>query len=271
MWVAFCAIGGHLTSWAISGYMAQLVTWRLSFIIPGALLLGFAAIAIWLLRDPEQPLVTAASGDRRMHAMPLKEMFLGTGLWLALISCVASGFMRDGVMTWGPTILLSVQPDTQTLSPTALSLTIPLINLIGVLVGQYLLRRSAGRPRVIIASMMAVSTLVSIALSLYSGASALLYSLLLGACCALMYGVNPLLTVVLPMDYARFGRVGLAAGVIDSCVYLGAALAGVLGGYLKEAYGLGVMFMAWAVVVAIGAAAMLASIPFARKTVEKQE
>lgn len=271
MWLGFTIIGGHLVAWAISGYMAQLVSWRFSFIIPAIVLIAFVAVAVWLLRDPEdEPLVTAASGDRRVpRAMPVKEMIFHTGLWLVLICCAASGFVRDGVMTWGPSILASLQSGNSAVSSTTLSLVIPFINLLGVLAGQIMLRKSAGNTRLIIGIMMGAGTVVCLLLTVFSGGSIIAYALLLGACCAVMYGVNPLLTVVLPMDYARFGRVGLAAGMIDSFVYLGSALVSVTAGALKDTFGLDAVFMSWAAVSLLGAATILLSIPRARATVEK--
>lgn len=271
MWVGFTIIGGHLVSWAIAGYMAQLVSWRFSFIIPAAVLLCFVAVAVLLLRDPpDAPLITAARGDRSVpRAMPVKTMVFDTGLWLVLICCATGGFVRDGVMTWGPTILTSLPSGGSTLSATAISLIIPVLNFFGVLAGQYSLRKSAGNTRLIIGIMMGISTLVSLLLVIFTNGTLLSYALLLGACCALMYGVNPLETVVLPMDYARFGRVGLAAGMIDSFVYLGAALVSVSAGYLKDTFGLHAVFVSWAVASVIGAVTILLSIPRARATLEK--
>lgn len=264
MWVAFSALGGHFVAWAISGYMAQLFTWRLSFVLPGLVQLIFMGIALWLLSDPPGELVTAARGDRRVKAMPVRQMVFGTGLWLVLICCAASGFVRDGVMTWGPSILMTLQVGTGRLSATAISLVIPVINLLGVLLGQVCLRRSAGNVRGIVAALMGVSTVACLLLVVFMGGNLLAYALLLGACCALMYGVNPLETVVLPMDYARFGRVGLAAGMIDSFVYLGAAFVSVFAGFMQERAGLSMMFVSWGIAAAIGSVAMLLSVRGAR-------
>lgn len=270
MWVSFSIIGGHFAAWAIAGYMAQLFSWRLSFILPAIVLLCFVGLAFWLIHDREDRLVTAASGDRNIPAMPLKTMLVDSGLGLLLICCAASGFVRDGVMTWGPTILGSLG-NGASVSSTTISLVIPFINLIGVLVGQLCLRKTAGNTRRIIGMMMFAGAAVSLLLSFLSSGGLLVYALLLGACCAMMYGVNPLETVVLPMDYASFGRVGLAAGMIDSSVYLGAAITSVLGGYLKDALGLEAVFFSWAVAAVLGAVAALLSIRPAHAVLHAEE
>ena len=56
--------------------------------------------------------------------------------------------------------------------------------------------------------------------------SPLLCTVLLGLCSAMAYGINPLLTGFLPMDYQSLGRVGMAAGLIDALIYVGSAFSG---------------------------------------------
>lgn len=258
-WISITLVLGHFVAWAISGFMAQLFSWRLSFILPCAVLMGAAWLAAAWLREPEGKQGTAAGGVRKPKAMPLAQMLFSTGLWLVLICGVASGYVRDGVMTWGPAILNGQGAEGTGLSATGLSLIIPVLNLLGVLLGQAMLRKSRGKTRRIVGMLMGVGAVFSLALALFSGGSLWAYALLLGVNCALMYGVNPLLTVILPMEYAEHGRVGLAAGMIDSLIYVGSAVTGVTAGLLQESYGLSVVFGTWAAAALLGMAAMFGS------------
>lgn len=259
MWMSYSMIGGHLIAWALSGIVAQHVSWRMSFVLPALTQLLFACLALVLLHDPPQDRHATVIGENRpAPVMPLGEMFFGTGLLLVLICAVASGFVRDGVMAWGPTLLASLDMGYG-LSPAVVSLIIPPINLAGVILGQYFLKRSAGKTRRIIGLLMAAGCAVSLLLAMLSGVHPLLYAALLGVCCALMNGVNPLMTVMLPMDYARVGRVGLAAGIIDGAVYLGSALVSVTMGYTKSIGGMTAVFICWAGVAAIGCMAVFLS------------
>ena len=54
----------------------------------------------------------------------------------------------------------------------------------------------------------------------------ILCAVLLGVLCAFLFGVNPLITSLFPMEYDKMGRVALVAGVIDCFIYIGSALAG---------------------------------------------
>lgn len=263
LWVGVTCICGHFISWAISGYMALYLTWRLSFIVPAAAMLLLAALALCLLRDPptaEAPV--REDGATATERMPLKTMLLHTGLLPILLCCVASGYIRDGVMTWGPSLL---DLGDNKASAAMLPMIIPAINLLGVLAGQFLLRRALGRTRAVIGAMMFAGGAVSLLLAILPNVSGIVYALILGVLCALMFGVNPLETTTLPMDYTRFGRVGLAAGIIDSSVYLGSGLVSVSAGYIRATYGSSFMFGTWAVVAVLGAVGALCSIAGARR------
>ena len=68
-----------------------------------------------------------------------------------------------------------------------------------------------------------------------------------------------MLTGLIPLVYEATGRVGLTAGLADSCIYLGSALTGVLGGAIMDAWGVNMLYMVWAAVAAVGGVLTLLS------------
>ena len=90
-------------------------------------------------------------------------------------------------------------------------------------------------------------------------------AVLLGLICAGMYGANTMLTALIPLQYDRIGRTGMTAGMIDSSIYAGSAIAGVLGGGLYEGAGAPALYGAWIGAAAVCAALMLASLTMSRK------
>ena len=92
-----------------------------------------------------------------------------------------------------------------------------------------------------------------------ASAGVVLLALLMGVACASLYGVNPMLTGLIPLEYEATGRVGLTAGLADSCIYLGSALTGVLGGAIMDAWGVNMLYMVWAAVAAVGGVLTLLS------------
>ena len=95
-------------------------------------------------------------------------------------------------------------------------------------------------------------------------------ALLLGLISALLYGTNPLLTTLVPMQYDGLGRVGLVAGLDDASIYLGSALAGGLTGLIRQQSGSWQsVYLSWLIVSVVGCVLAIFSVRGARK-LEKQ-
>lgn len=251
---------GHLLAWAASGAMANAFGWRLSFLVPAGIALLAAALAFLLLKDRERSLKDAARRDNApAERMPLRRLMFGSGLIMVLLSCIAAGFARDGVMTWAPTILSTLSKNSAGLSASALSLLIPAMNLLGLLLGQFLLHRAHGNIRLTVGLLLLAGAALCALLIIVNVPSMLLYAFLLGALCALMYSVSSLQTVMLPMEYYATGRVSLVAGLCDCCMYIGSSLVGVAGGALMDTGGMRAVYAAWVCASLAGAAAMLFS------------
>ena len=252
--ISMTLVLGHLSAWAVSGMLAARVGWRLSFAIPAALVTAVAAASYALMRDEPEPGEDIGQEEavrqtaREKRTMPLGELFGGTGLILVLACCVCNGFVRDGIIAWGPTILAKLGGG-QDLGSILSSLLIPLLNLLGMLLGRRIYTALGSNARRSVAVIMAASAMLALALH---PASAALFScsLVLGLCCSATYGINPMLTQFIPMEYENVGRVGLVAGLCDCFIYLGSSLAGVATGAISDAAGWPLVFTVWCTVAA---------------------
>jgi|GEM_PF-750203 len=256
--ISMTLILGNLSAWAISGFLASQVGWRLSFAIPAGVVFAASAAASLLLRDAPAPgedigeEEPAARAVREHRMMPVREMMMSTGLAMVLICCVCNGFVRDGILTWAPTIIASLTGGPG-IGPTLSSLLIPLMNLIGVVFARRLYTLFGDNARRCVACLMAVSAALALLLKPAGGAM-VTCALVLGFCCSATYGINPMLTQLIPMEYERAGRVGLVAGLSDCFIYLGSSLAGVVTGAISDAAGWTVVFMLWCAVALVSMA-----------------
>ena len=248
-------IAGHFIAWAVSGFMAAIAGWRLSFIVPAAIALAVCAAmlpTIRTLNTAQQK--TAVHARQAMHEPALRAL-LSTGFFLVLATCVLYGFIRDSIVTWAPSILSGISGGNA-LSSAAFTLILPAINIFGVLLGSIISRRGA-KAHGVVAVMMAAAILCSAALT---GAGGMLTTaLLLGTICAAMYGANPALTGLIPLQYDRIGKTSLTAGMADSFIYVGSALAGVWAGGIYETRGVNTLFLLWIAAGGISAALMCLS------------
>jgi len=78
-----------------------------------------------------------------------------------------------------------------------------------------------------------------------------LTAVLLGCMCATMYGLNTMLTGLIPFEYNRIGKTGMTAGLVDSCIYAGSALAGALAGGVYEGFGVSALVVLWIAAAAV--------------------
>ncbi len=256
-------VAGHLLAWGVAGAMSSLLGWRYSFLIPAGVL-ALAALAAWrgLTGAPEEAEADEETVVAAAQPAPMGRLLMGTGLGLVLLCGVCNGFVRDGVVSWGPTILAETRGGAA-MNPTLLSLVIPALNLLGMLSVRACFGR-LGSPRRATGVLMLLCAVMPAALAALD-ANAAVRALLLGLCCAACYGVNPMLTTLIPMEYEPAGRVGLAAGLADSFIYLGSALAGTAAGALSDRAGWPGVFAAWTAASVVGALLAFASARGVRK------
>lgn len=241
MLVTATLVAGHFAAWLIAGYLSGLFSWRHSFIVPALVAVPVLFGASFMLRGVRTGRAERVQDAQPRAGKPALPLFLASGLVLLLVASVLYGFVRDGIITWAPQ-LLSAAGDSA-VSGATVSLLIPLINALGLWAGYALLKRGRAHNRHLVAYMMLAAGVFC--LPLMAVTALLPMALLMGCACACLYGLNPILTGLVPLEYDRARRVGLSAGLIDSCIYVGSALAGLLGGRVYAAYGSRALFISW--------------------------
>ncbi|MCQ2437042.1 MAG: MFS transporter [Clostridia bacterium] len=256
-------IAGHLMAWLVSGTMVALFGWRFSFIIPAAVLLVALIASKVLVVTPESH--KAEITKRQQSAMPIRTLLFGTGLWALLLCCIALGYVRDGITTWAPSVIV------QTLSlgegSQMVSLIIPVLNIFGWAISQACFKKLHGRARITETVFLLMGAAVVLLMRLFGASNGLALPLLMGIACAVMYGSAPLLTAQAPLEYEPVRRVALVAGMIDCLIYCGSALAGVVNGWMSDVYGWNIVFVVWVGVLLIGA--LMAAISSRSKIVKE--
>lgn len=226
-------IVGHLVSWILAAYLSTGFGWTAAFLVPGLLLLLVFLLTFAMLKNgsasPEADSPATASAR---CSMSLFYLLFNTGLSAILVTCVVNGFVRDGITTWAPTILSRVFEDRSTGS--FFSLIIPFINIFGWGFSQLCFNKlkEGARPSIVV--FMLTCSLVCAVTFFAQPMRAPVLACALGISCAIMYGNTPLLTAMLPMEYTSANRVALVAGLIDSFIYFGSALSGIILGHLGD-------------------------------------
>lgn len=259
--MSFTLTCGHIAAWGLSSLLSTYVGWRNAYRIPAAVLFLACIGTNLILPGDAGNAVGAAKADSSSRTaagekLPLAGM-LQTGLLFLFVGCIANGFIRDGVTTWAPTIIGGEK--------SLFSLIIPVINMVGILIGATAVRRFKGGTRVLFGWMMAACLLPALVL-MVTGASVPLTATFLGVMSAILYGSNTLITTIIPMEYTDCGRVGLVAGLVDALIYVGSALAGTLTGWVHETTGAWTsVYLIWAAAAILGAVCSILSARGAKK------
>ena len=268
--MSITVIFGHLAAWGISGLTAAYLGVKISFIIPAFIMTAAAVYSIIELFVKHKNKETS-DGEKEIacsEITPVKPMSVGkmlssTGLISLLLCCVCNGFVRDSIVTWTPTVLSSGE-NSVTLQSTLLSLILPLFELVGIAAAKKSYSITGSSARKANGIVLASSTVFSLIL-IFAYKNIFAAALMLALACAANYGVNPMLTTFIPMEYDKAGRVGFVAGTVDCFIYLGSALAGVLTGAVSESAGWESVYILWTVVALAGAGLSFVSANRGRK------
>lgn len=249
---------GYLIAWSLSGLLTARLNWRWAFGVPAGVVLLVAGAVLWMLRGPDVGVGRArAARSAGPDRAQFKAYLLKTGLPAAFLGAACMGFIRDGVMNWAPTIV------TQALgvdlnSAWGAMLVIPAVNSLGILFGRWVYRLSGHGVRKSLCALMLCAAAAALPLPA-CGRSAMACTLLMAACAAAMYGANPIVTTLLPIENARLGWAGTTSGLVDASIYAGGSLAGALAGAVSERAGWNAVFVMWTGAAFLGALAFAAS------------
>lgn len=251
--ISMTLIVGYLVAWAVSGFLTSMISWRWAFRTAG-LITGTLGIGCFIALGDAQS--SSSEGEDKPVAEPTRrvspvQLVLGTDLMFLLAGCVFNGYVRDSIMNWAPKMLVDTQ-GIDLSSALGVALIIPVINFLGIQFGKLMYRRQGQRVRTTCVWLLGLCAAFSLILTLGYQVSPLICTLLLGLCSAMSYGINPLLTSFLPMDYHALGRVGMAAGLIDALIYVGSAFSGFFAGFLHDSLGWPAVFASWTVFSLIG-------------------
>ena len=256
-------IFGYLFAWALSGLLTSLLSWRAAFLVSGLVTAAVALPSVLSMRGLASG-TQARSGDTPPAARaPIRRLLLGTNLILLLFCCFANGYVRDSITYWAAKLLM----DTQGIdlgSAVGIILIIPCVNFLGIRMGQHAYRRTGNNLYLSSGILFAVCTVLCAALPAARGSFAGCVAILV-LISAMAYGLNPLLTTLMPMLYSRLNRVALAAGMLDAMIYVGSAFSGFFAGLLSDRFGWDAVFVSWAVLSLAGTLALAAARRAARR------
>lgn len=255
---------GYLLTWSTLGTVRTLIGWRWLFFIPSLGALAFLAFWLWKLEAhaPAQyarflrtdaPARKAESGEASSSsAQSLRKTLLSGSLLCFAAVVIAQGAIKESINLWAPTLL--GDQATGSFAPLASAFTtlIPLFSTIGLLFTAWLTHHykdSCNGPMVCLLLLGLAAGWSMMAM----GNRILGLVICLGLLLAVVYGVNTILTTLLPLQFSKSGNSALLSSIFNFLSYTGAALGGMISGAACDVWGWHSVYILWAGLASLSA------------------
>lgn len=140
-----------------------------------------------------------------------------------MLAIILQGMLRDGVTNWMPTLMA----ETFALDSSVSILTGVVLPIFSILCYQLTswINRVLIQNELICAGVIFLAGFAAALLLALTGSRSVVLSLFfLAVLVGSMHGVNLILVCMIPPFFARYGRVSLISGIINSCTYVGSAV-----------------------------------------------
>ena len=244
-------VAGNALTWILTGWLVANLSWQAAFWVPGALM-GILAI-VWYLtvRDTPQAVgislsASTSEDSNRIEAPQGKRPNMLQVLrrfWSLVLAAVNGGMLLFALILWTPTYFVDVH-HLGIDKAAIISTLFPIAGTIGTLSVSWLV---AG-PFCCKEIGFAIKIFIGIAclLILLSTVSSLFWisTILLVLVGSILYGVDTIITTILPMVLSDRREVSTVAGLIDFAFNIGASLAGIVIGTIVDRFSWSAVFIA---------------------------
>lgn len=250
---------GAACSLALAGFLAGALGWRWCFWIPGVIVIA-SAIHCWIrvrnapeevglpTIEEEANTTNESKGIRKDHHLGFSytiKALRNPAIWFMGFGLFALNIVRYGFMVWAPSYMFEVQHAA--ISTAAYkTMMIPLAGSVGAIFAGWMSDKVFQSRRAPIAAIMLFLLGLSAWLFPQIPVEMWMLSLLcLIAIGFMTYGPHVLIVASAPMDYGTRKAASSATGFIDGVGYIGAALTGILSGWLTDVWGWDAAFYLW--------------------------
>lgn len=251
---------GTLMAYLLTSGCIALAGWRLIFFFAAALMFG-TAVLWWfgltrIERYSAQYGVTEQSSvsvpaDTPQNTVPFRRLILSSGLLVAACAVILHGILKDGVTTWVPTYISETFRLGSSASVVA-STVLPIVNLSGAYVASWLNRKWCKNEMLTAGVLFAAAALTLCCLIVFGNSNMLFAVVLLAVTTSAMHGVNTMTISMIPLHFAKMGKVAGTTGLLNAFTYVGSAVSGYGIGAVSGTMGWNFTILLWIAIAALG-------------------
>ncbi|MEG2583330.1 MAG: MFS transporter [Oscillospiraceae bacterium] len=190
----------------------------------------------------------------------LWKLLLIGGIFIIAIPVAIQGMLKDGVMTWVPTMMSEIFHVTPSFS-LFLTMFIPVINLTGAYSASFLFRKYIHDEIKTAILFFGISLLGVIGLMFIKSTNIYFNDCLLSIVTSSMFAINALLITLVPVKFAKYGKASTVSGILNSIAYIGCAISNFGFGFFAENYGWVFTILTWVVLAVLAIVFCVVSLP----------
>lgn len=263
---------GTVAVYLTAPLIISLLSWK--FVLFASAAVGLFSVILWgLIKDrtyderivklPETP--SASLTEKKTVSFPKEAVFPIVFIALAIIF---QGMLRDGVTNWMPSLLSETFRMGNSASILC-TVSLSLFSMVAFILAGAFYKRLFKNEVACAATIFVIAAVSALLLSLlfnFGAAFAILFmTLITGA----THGVNLMLIGHVPKRFRKYGNISTISGAINSCTYVGSAIATYGIAKLSELYGWHTTVLIWFGITVLGTVCCLIATPKWKKFVEK--
>lgn len=248
-------LAGAIAVYFLVPLCISLSSWKLAFFLAAGLVL--LAACLWQAGSRRLPGRTTGESTSsppppRPDKAGAEKGAVAAGLAVVVLAAFCHGILKDGVLTWLPT-LLSETYRMDSAGSILFSVALPLCSIVSIYTASLFNRLWKNE---LVCSLFFFGCGMTACLILLpllnAGQAAWAFVLLAALLSGCMYGVNLMLISQLPRYFSKYGRVSTVSGLLNAFTYLGSAASTYGFAVLSERFGWRVTVACWAAVAAAG-------------------
>ena len=269
--VSLGSSAGTIAVYLISPVIITLLSWRFVLITSAAI--GFISVVLWaILKDrtyDESLLVssvksTDATPERKL-AFPKEAVFPMIFIALAVIF---QGMLRDGVTNWMPS-LLSETFNMGNSASILCTVSLAAFSMVAFIVAGAFYKKFFKNEVCCAGVIFIIASISALLLYLFFNTGAVLSIALMALITGANHGINLMLIGHVPKRFRKYGNISTISGAVNSCTYIGSALATYGVAKLSETYGWQFTSIVWFAIAMLGMICCIVATPNWKRFIEK--
>ena len=261
---------GTIAVYLTAPLIITLLSWQFVLFLSAAI--GLLSVIIWAaVKDKvydENAIAITGSKSTPSSKLVFPKTAIFPLVFIAL-AVICQGMLRDGVTSWMPSLL----SDTFEMGNSAsilCTVSLSLFSMVAFIIAGAFYKKFFRNEVACAAAIFAIASVSALLLSLLLGTGAIAAIVFMTLITGAVHGVNLMLIGHVPKRFRKYGNISTISGAINSCTYIGSAIATYGIAKLSELYGWQFTTLIWFVIAVLGLVFCLIAIPKWKKFIKKK-